>query len=343
VIPIRASQDSTLAAGAEHAAPSKTLQRFNVEQTQPAAKRAIGNVASDIRSADISGQTLASKASDLAERAQQIKDQSKPVFEKLDQLTAGEDMKFSDWQQQERAAWRRGDIEAAQKAKAEQEKLLTKYASQFAPDDLQNARTNWRQASNLEKVHDRLNTKAIVQPTPVAFRPEGVPDPGVINGRNFSKAVLAMSNDGTLADAGLTSQHIQSLQDLGTLLENSANVRKLSKLAIGLTGGGGAFGIATHTLAAARDAAAAGGATAPSYGVTLGQAGATAAAGYATSQVLGKIMTNPKWASWAVDFLKGAARVAPGTAFQIGQSLRLRDGRNVTVTDIYRDGSFDAH
>jgi hypothetical protein len=36
-IPVRASQDSTFAAGAEHAAPSKTLQQFNVEQTQPGA------------------------------------------------------------------------------------------------------------------------------------------------------------------------------------------------------------------------------------------------------------------------------------------------------------------
>lgn len=302
IIPTRASQESKLASAAENVAPSKTLQKFDVERTQPAAKRAIGKVASDVGSKGISGQTLATGAKDLGERAKQIRAQSKPVFEKLDDLTKDQDTKFSDWQKQERSAYRRGDYEAAQKAKAAQENVLETFKDQFDPEDLQNARTNWRQASALDAVHDSLNTKSIVQPTPVAFRPKGAPDPGVLNGKNFSKQILKMRDDGTLAQAGLTPEHIQSLQDLGTLLEKSANVHKFGQLAKLAEFSGAGLTAVLHPATAI--------------------AGAKAApVAFVASRLLGQVMTNPKAADTAVLFLKGVGKVAPPIAAQGSRAI----------------------
>jgi len=226
----------------ENVAPTKSLSKFDINETQPAAKRAIGNVASDVKSKDIGGQNLATEAKDLSERSAQIKAQSKPVFEKLDDLTKDDEMTFSDLQKKESASYRNGDIEAAKKAKAAQADILDRFKDEFDPKDLQNARANWKQASALQDVHDALNGKSVVGPTPVEFRPKGV-DPGYINGKAFSKQILALSNDGTLTDAGLTPEHIQSLQDLGTLLEKSANVHKFGVLGKVIEGAGIAAGV----------------------------------------------------------------------------------------------------
>jgi hypothetical protein len=233
-IPVRASQEPGIARTAENAAGDSALQKFDVQQTQPAAKRAIGNVASDVantaRSRTVPNDSQAAisklqrimsagKVNDFADAAKAIKAEAQPVFRKLDDLTAGEDMKFSDWQKSERSALRRGDYEAATKARSAQENLLQKYSDHFDPNDLSTARANWRQASALEDIDSKLNTKGILQPTPEALRKTGVPDPGVLNGKAFSKQILALRENGSLKAAGLTPEHIQSLADLGTLME----------------------------------------------------------------------------------------------------------------------------
>lgn len=239
---------------------------------------------------------VSNKATDLRDAASRIKGQSKPVFQKLDELTKDEDFKFSDWQKQERAAYRRGDFDVAQKAKAEQERIIDRFKDQFNPRDLQTARENWRQASALEDVHNTLNKKSVVGPTPIDLRPKGVPDPGVIDGKNFAKEILKMANDGTLQKAGLTPEHIQSLQDLGSLLENGGAQRRFSRLL-------------TPKNAAAAEA----------IGLILHPPSAVAAAkvaapAYAASQALGKIMTDPNVAAGIVSALKTGAKVGPGVS-----------------------------
>jgi hypothetical protein len=127
-IPVRASQESGLAQSAENLAGDKALQKFDVQQTQPAAKRAIGKVASDVadtarsRTAPNDSQAATSKlqrimaagkVEDFNDAAKAIKAEAQPVFRKLDDLTVNEEMKFSDWQKSERSALRRGDYEAA--------------------------------------------------------------------------------------------------------------------------------------------------------------------------------------------------------------------------------------
>lgn len=287
LIPVRASQASGWADAAENVAPSSKLQQFDVNRTQPAAKRAIGNVASDITSKEIGGQTLASTAKNLEERAAQIKAQSSPVFEKLDEFTKNETVKFTDLQKQERAAYRQGDIETANKSRAAQDRILTQYQSQFAPEDYANARANWKQASALEQAHDALNSKGVVTPTPVKFRPAN--DPGYIKGKNFANTVLSLKNDGTLKDAGLTPAHIQALQDIGTTLERSSNVHKL------------------HPLIRLVEATAG---TAP------------AGTGLAASHFLGALMTNEKLAQNVAALLRSG--VGPGVvsqAYQRGKAV----------------------
>src|SRR5258708_38999205 len=77
----------------------------------------------------------------------------------------------------------------------------------------------WSQAKALDKLDRNLNTKSILQPTPEELRPSNAPDPGYINGKQFGKQILALRNNGSLRAAGLTPEHIQSLQNIGTLLE----------------------------------------------------------------------------------------------------------------------------
>lgn len=315
LIPVRASQESGLASAAENVAPTKSLSKFDVTETQPAAKRAIGNVATEVRNSTLENNPISESASapprykvlpsvaTLQDAAQSLKDQSKPVFEKLDNLTADQEMKFSDWQKKESASYRSGDIETAKKAKAEQENILNTFKGEFDPKDLQNARANWRQASALQDVHDSLNTKGVVGPTPIELRPKGTPDPGYVNGKAFSKQVLNLANDGTLARAGLTTEHIQSLQDLGTLLEKSANVHKFGQLAKLTELGGAGLTAVLHPAAAVAGAK-------------------VAVPAYLAQKALGRVMTNPETAETFVNLLRGAGTVAPATAAQVTNAIQ---------------------
>jgi hypothetical protein len=242
------------------------------------------------------------KVANLQEAAGDLKAQSKPVFEKLDDLTKDQEMTFSDWQKQESGAFRRGDIEAAKKAKAAQAAILDQFKDQFDPKDLQNAKTNWRQASALQDIHDALNAKGVVGPTPVELRPKGA-DLGYINGKAFLKQILAMSKDGTLARAGLTPEHIQSLQDLGTLLEKSANVHKFGQLAKLTELGGAGLTAVLHPVAAVAGAK-------------------VAVPAYLAQKALGRAMTNPETAETFVNLLRGAGVVAPAIAAQVTNEVQ---------------------
>jgi hypothetical protein len=367
LIPVRASQGSAVADAAENVAASKPLDRFNVEQTQPAAKKAVGNVATEVRDtaakklapsdtqhfktalneiapkqptpteftfempneekagakpvpfADLSSadqsRVLARAqelktvtngklppVSDLGEAAESVREQAKPTFQKLDELTADRDVKFSDYQKQEKLAWRRDDYDAAMKARAAQENILNEFSDQFDADDLAKAKSAWKQSIALDRVDNALEAKSVLQPTPVNLRPQGVPDPGVINGKNFSKQILDLRNKGVLSDAGLTPSHIQSLQDLGSLLEKGSNVHRLGKL---VTGGGlvaEGIGLAVHPVAA-------------------GTAAAAAVPGYAMSQVLGRAMTDAAFNAQLVQWLRTGARIAPVATSQTARTV----------------------
>jgi len=235
---------------------SKNVSSFDLERTQPAARRAMANVASDVEGRAISNHSLPEQAADLSERAEQIRAQSKPVFEKLDELTKGEEETFSDLQRKERYARARKDFETADQARAKQDAIFERFKSEFSPDDYTNARANWRQASALDKVHDAIGSAT--QPTPAEFRQKGVPDTGYVNGKLLSKRILKLRQDGTLNEAGLSAQGVQDLQDLGTLLEKTKNVPWTSRTLSYLATNPQVLSIAVQALKSAPYAAQAG-------------------------------------------------------------------------------------
>jgi hypothetical protein len=180
--------------------------------------------------------------------------------------------------------------------------MVDEFAGHFAPNDLNKARAAWKQSLAMDRVDSALKTKAVFQPTPANLRPEGAPDPGVLNGKAFSKTILDLKTKGTLQAAGLTPEHIQALQDLGTLLENGANVHRLGKL---VAGGGAlaeAIGLVTHPVAA-------------------GTAAAAAVPAYAMSRLLGRVMTDQKAAAMAVKALQAGQRIVPAIGSQAPRSV----------------------
>src|SRR6266852_5353925 len=62
-IPVRASQESGLANKLENVAPTKSLSRFDVTETQPAARRAVGNVATEVRNSTLETNPISESAS----------------------------------------------------------------------------------------------------------------------------------------------------------------------------------------------------------------------------------------------------------------------------------------
>jgi len=295
-VPVRASQESGIASAAEKVSRTKPLQQFDIEQTQPAARRAVGNIATDVKNAAgerapaLDAQSAlnklraaGTKAVDLGEAAEKVRDYARPVFDKLDELTKNDPQTFSDLQKQERAALRGNDFEAVQKARDAQEAVLNRFADQFNANDLKTARSLWRQGSALDEVNEAFHSKGVSQPTPVNFRPENAPDPGYINGKNFAKQVQTFACDGTFTKAGLTPTHIQALQDLGTLLEKSGGVQQADLIA--------------KAAKALKIAAGSG----------------TALTGWAASAVLGKILTDPTAAATTLRMLQGVAPVSSAT------------------------------
>ncbi|MFL6437710.1 MAG: hypothetical protein ACJ71Q_09035 [Terriglobales bacterium] len=329
-IPVRASSESKLADAAESVSRSKPLQKFDVEQTQPGARKAIGNVATDVKNAatpkfangnggtdtqafkdavmeispgksfaDLNGPeqskvlaraqelktarnglSAASKATDFGDAADQVRAQAKPVYEKLDTLTKDQEMTFSDLQRAERSAFNKGDFDAVTKYQREQDKIFETYKDQFSdPDAYQNARRMWRQASALDKIHDTVTAKGVMESTPNGLIPKGAPDPRYIKAKQFTDTILHLRDTGLLKDAGLTPQHVQDLQDIGRLLRKSGEIQNTNQLMKVLK-----------------------------VGTKIAVGGpATAGVGYGASAVLGKIMTDPKAAATAVKVLQSSA------------------------------------
>jgi hypothetical protein len=148
----------------------------------------------------------------FGDAADALRAKAKPVFSKLDSLTEQDaefqNMRnkiaggktppktFSDLQKEERLAFRAGNFDAADRARAQQEALLDKYKDQFDPGDLSEARSLWRQGAALDKVHGALNNLSVVGPTPIELRPTNVPDQGYINGKGLAKSIRTLNQKG---------------------------------------------------------------------------------------------------------------------------------------------------
>lgn len=292
-IPVRASESSPVAGKAEYLAESGGLKKFDVEQTQPAARRAIGNIATEVRNKAVEGLPgEAEKVGNFGEAATSVKKQAQPVFDKLDELSDGE---FSKLQRQERSARAQKDFDKVDEIQNQQDALFEKYKGDIG-GDLDKAQAAWKKMRAMEKVHKAFQTA--VHPTPEELLRPGEKDPGYINGKILRNKILKLNETGMLQKAGLSPQHVQSLQELGAALENGNNVRKLSSLMKFSLAGAGIGTAIIHPASAATVAATAGGEL-------------------AGEKFMAKIMTDPKFASALVKGLRSGASV--GT---VSQSLR---------------------
>jgi hypothetical protein len=134
-----------------------------VERTQPAAKKALGNFATDVRdkaTGTLSKQPLPA-IGDFGEAADSIREQSKPVFEKLDQLSGGDFKKAQDLERLARGGTNPDWAKVAE-ARSQQNQIFAKFKGEFAGDELKQAKANWRQSA-LDSVHESLD-KAVYLP-----------------------------------------------------------------------------------------------------------------------------------------------------------------------------------
>lgn len=319
-IPVRGGIGSP----SEDFANKKALQKFDVENTQPAAKAKVGDIATAARDSNINPLSKGdySAVNNFGDAAQSYADEAKPVFNKLDELTKNDPFKFSDLQKIERGAYNSGDMEGVEKARAAQEAILTKYKGEFEPGDLQDAKANWKKMQSNMAIDDAIRRPGgVVGNTPAELRSTTSADPGYIHGDALAKKLGQLEHDGVLADAGLSADHIQSLKNLATTLGKTQASNKITPV-IQLVAKYAGRKLVEGTVGAAVGGAtgyAVGGKSGAILGSVAG-AGAGGAADMLASRVLTKIMTNPA----AVDALSSGLKTgvsAPAIAAAISRTL----------------------
>jgi hypothetical protein len=224
-IPVRAATVNTglkgaVSRAAESAADTKALREFDVTKTQPAAREAIGNVATQARDAalDDLGAGKLDTVDSFQEAGQSLKDVAKPIYQKLDELTKNEPDTFSDLQKQESTAYRQKDFETVNEVQQKMSDLKAKYADQFQPGEIDRADTLYSKGTAMNKIQKSVINGSVSR-TPVEFATEGQPDPGYIRGGSLAERIRKADSNGLFNKAGLTDEHVQALQDLATTLE----------------------------------------------------------------------------------------------------------------------------
>lgn len=303
-IPVRASTQegakAKVAGAVEYGADSGKLKQFDVEKTQPAVRKATSNVAAEAADTSRSATVPAKEdAFGFGKASDELQARSKTVFKRLDELS---DREFSE--AQEDAANARQDYTAAgrkayREALDRQESLFTKFQSEFEPGALDKAKAEWKQSQGLDDLRVRFNRS--VHPTPVELSKTGEPDIGYVNGKTFRESIT----DGLQKDqygkneferAGFTPKHVQTIEDLGRIMEKGNNLHRLNPIMkLVAHGGMGAIGLLGHPAEAA---------------TILGGE-------YLIGKVLGNIMTDPEASGILLKGLKSSA-----TAPAIANALR---------------------
>lgn len=278
-IPVRAQ--GAIAKAAESVVDPSTLKEFEVNQTQPAVRQAAGNIAAD--AADTEAPTETPDKSDafgFGDAADQVKARAQAGFSKLDDLSGG---KFSEAQNEADLARSSLDFEgkkAYQTAINKQNALFDQYKNQFPDGDLDQLKADWRQKSGLDELATRFNRS--VGPTPAELTTKGQADLGYVNPTTFRNAIIDASQNGEFEKAGFTPEHVQSLEDLGRVLEKA-------KVTTGLNA---TLGSIAKYLGRRAVGSAVGGAIGGVPGAILG-AVAEHGGEWLAGKVLGKIMTDP--------------------------------------------------
>jgi hypothetical protein len=299
-IPVRASSQpgirGKIASAGEYGADTGDLKKFDVEKTQPAARKAVANIAAD--AGDTAKPAIVPPKEDafgFGQAGDAVKARSQEVFQKLDDLSGRE---FSE--AQEDAAGARQDYTAAGRkayrdAMDKQNQIFDDYKDEFEPGALAKAKADWKQSQGMEDLRVRFNRA--VHPTPVELTTQGQPDTGYVNGKTVRESITDALQKDTRGEneferAGFTPQHVQTMEDIGRLLEKGSNLHKLNPIVKLLFSG-------------------AQGAAHP--------AGLLAVPGeYVASKVLGRVMTSPAGSGVLLKGLKSGASVAA-----IANALRI--------------------
>jgi hypothetical protein len=137
------------------------------EANQEPAKSVIANVAHDSAEPIVQkfGQNAPETITSFKDAAQAVESASKPVFQKLDEISGGGFQTAKNELDSANKIMRRAtsmeDLKAAEKAAADaQGKIDTIFKSaegKVSPDDLQNARSAWRSKKVLEQLHSKID------------------------------------------------------------------------------------------------------------------------------------------------------------------------------------------
>jgi hypothetical protein len=310
-IPIRASAQEgakgTVGKTAEYTADTEKLKQFDVEKTQPAARKAASNVAAEAAKTEPAANPPKEDAFGFGKASNDLQARSKDVFQKLDDLS---DRAFSD--AQEDAANARQDYTAAgrkayREALSKQDALFDEYKDQFDPGALDKAKADWKQSQGLEDLRVRFNRS--VHPTPVELTTHGETDNGYVNGKSLRESITdALQKDqngeNEFQRAGFSPAHVQTMEDLGRIFEKGNNLHKLNPIVKMLAKGGAVTaGALTHPIAT----------------------GVAIAGDYGAGRIMGKILTTPKAAQTLTAGLKGTVSAA-----SIANALRplIKDQEN---------------
>ncbi len=272
----------------EKVASEKPLRQFDVSETQPAVRKVAGKIASE--SADTAApKTLPREdAFGFGQTADALRGKSRPVFQKLDELSNGE---FSKAQADAKLA--RGSLDyegrkAYQTALDKQEALFDQYKGQISDGDLTTAKANWRKSTAMDDLRVRFNRT--IHPTPVELLEKGQPDYGYVNGKQFREALVDAAQNGEFEKAGFAPQHAQDLEELGRILEKGSNIKRFSLLTRNIVNAG--LSAATGHVGTAAEAFA-------------GLTGSEHLAG----NIMGKIITSPKAASLLKKAVTGSSAI----------------------------------
>jgi hypothetical protein len=313
-IPVRAT--GTVSDIAEPLANTPKLKEFEVMSTQPAVRTAAGNIAADV--ADTQPPLIPPGKTDafgFGRAAEELGARTSEGFQKVDEFHNG---KFSDAQDEADTA--RGSLDYAgkqayNKAMQTQSDMIDQYGAANPDEDVASLKADWRQKSGLEELATRFNRS--VGPTPVELTQPDLPDNGYVNPTTFRNALIDAQQNGEFEKAGFGRAHVQSMEDLGRILEQAKPATGFNKV------------LSTIVRSKAVGGLIGGGVGSLIGGPVGGAIGAVAGLGseWAIGKVLGSIMTDlPSLQSVTEGLAAGAspATVAKAVSNQPGFIANLK-------------------
>lgn len=277
-VPVR--NPSTLGKVAQAAVPD-TMQKFAAETTGPAVAKGMGQTAQD--AVGTSGEVKPTQTDPIGYHAEADKlvQRSKPVFEKLDEVSGG-----MLTEAQDRARRFVNDdsghgVSEYEKAVKDQDQIFEHYATH--PDvegmDLKTAKKEWKQQAGLRDFSDKILGATEHSPT-------GNIDYQFKQGKQLAERIndVIKKNPKThlLDRIGFTEDHIDQLQKFGRIVEQQAKTPRFGNFM-------GAIGKTVAAMAGFHG----GGMIGAGAGL-VGEGLAEKFGGWAADHILGKALTTPE-------------------------------------------------